>query len=289
MAGGVPTAVVAKRSFRASVLPGFGPTLGFTVFYLCLIVLIPLGMLVLRAAGVGPAVFWRTVTSPQAIAAIKLSFGGAAVAALVNAVAGLLVAWVLVRYRFPGKALLDALVDLPLALPTAVAGIALTAIYAPNGPIGQLFARFDVKIAFTWLGVVLAMVFVGIPFVVRTIQPVLLEIDPQIEEAAAVLGATRLQTFRRILLPSVVPPLITGATLAFARAVGEYGSIVFISGNLPGKTEILPFLIVSKLEQYDYDGAIALAVLMLIGSFALLFAVNALQAWNRRVRGGRRA
>lgn len=284
---GAPGKAVALRGSRASVLPGFAPTLTFTAVYLGLIVLIPLGGLVLKAAGIGPREFWAAISSPQAVAAIKLSFGGALVAAFVNAFAGLLVAWVLVRYRFPGKALLDALVDLPLALPTAVAGIALTSIYAPNGPVGKLITPLGIKVAFSWIGVVLAMVFVGIPFVVRTIQPVLQDVDPQIEEAAAVLGATRLQTFRRILLPSVMPPLVTGATLAFARALGEYGSIVFISGNLPGKTEILPFLIVSKLEQYDYNGAMALAMLMLTGSFALLFAVNALQSWNRRVRGGR--
>jgi sulfate transport system permease protein len=280
-----PSAALAARGWRPGVLPGFRPTLTFTLLYLSLIVLIPLSVMVLKTAGMSWAEIWATISSSRAIAAYKLSFVGAFVAAAVNAVSGLLLAWVLVRYRFPGKGLVDALVDLPLALPTAVAGIALTAIYSANGVVGRHLEPLGIQIAFAPTGVLMAMVFVGIPFVVRTVQPVLMDIDPQMEEAAVVLGATRLQTFRRVLLPGLIPALATGFALAFARAVGEYGSIVFISGNMPMKTEIVPLLIVTKLEQYDYTGATALAMVMLIGSFALLLMVNVLQAWNRR-RGG---
>jgi sulfate transport system permease protein len=267
---------------RPGVLPGFTPTLSITVLYLTALVLIPLGALVLRTAGLGWAQFWATISAPRALASYKLSFGGALIAGGIDAAAGLLLAWILVRYEFPGKALVDALIDLPLALPTAVAGIALTAIYSPTGIIGRLFEAHDIKIAFARPGVVVAMVFVGLPFAVRTVQPVLMEIDPQTEEAAAVLGASRWFAFRRVILRAVVPALLTGFALAFARAVGEYGSIVFISGNMPLETEIVPLLIVTKLEQYQYAQATALAVVMLAGSFATLFAVNALQAWARR-------
>ena len=276
-----------RRGWRPGVLPGFAPTLGITVVYLSLIVLIPLGAMVLRTAGLSWEEFWTTISSPRALAAYELSFGGALVAAAVNTVAGLLLAWILVRYDFPGKNLVDALIDLPLALPTAVAGIALTAIYAPHGILGQVLTSVGIDVAFTPLGVMVAMIFVGLPFAVRTVQPVLMEVDPQAEEAAATLGASRWFAFRKVILRPLVPALLTGYALAFARAVGEYGSIVFISGNMPLRTEIVPLLIVTKLEQYQIGEATALAVVMLVGSFATLFAVNALQAWARR-RGGHR-
>jgi sulfate transport system permease protein len=268
------------------VLPGFAPTLAITVTYLSLLVLIPLAALVIKTAGLTWAQFWTTITSPRALAAYRLSFGGALVAATINAVAGLLLAWILVRYPFPGKGLVDGLIDLPLALPTAVAGIALTAIYAPNGVIGRWLEPHDIKVAFAAPGVVVAMIFVGLPFAVRTVQPVLMDLDPQSEEAAAVLGASRLFTFRRIILRALLPAMLTGFALAFARAVGEYGSIVFISGNMPLQTEIVPLLIVTKLEQYQYSEATALAVVMLVGSFATLLVVNALHTRAGR-RGGR--
>jgi sulfate transport system permease protein len=274
-----------RRRFRPGVLPGFGPTLAITVTYLSLLVLIPLAALVLRTAGLSWEQFWATVTSPRALAAYKLSFGGALVAAAINSAAGLLLAWILVRYQFFGKGLVDALIDLPLALPTAVAGISLTAIYAPNGVIGQWLEPLGIKVAFAPLGVMVAMVFVGLPFAVRTVQPVLMDLDPQAEEAAAVLGASRFFTFRRIILRAIVPATLTGFALAFARAVGEYGSIVFISGNIALETEIVPLLIVTKLEQYQYSEATALAVVMLVLSFSTLLIVNALQAWTRK--GGR--
>jgi sulfate transport system permease protein len=276
------------RRFRASALPGFRGTFLFATVYLSLVVLIPLGGLALRAAGVPWAKAWETATAPATLAALRLSFLGALAAAAINAVAGLVVAWVLARYKFPGRGLLDALVDVPLALPTAVAGIALTALYGPKGIFGAGLAELGIKVAFTPLGVIVAMTFVGIPFVVRTIEPVLMEIDPQVEEAAAVLGASRWQTFRRVLLPAIAPPLVTGFALAFARALAEYGSVLFISGNRPGKTEIVPLLIATRLEQFDYEGAVTLAVLMMLLSFALLFSINALQAWSgRRGRHGR--
>jgi sulfate/thiosulfate transport system permease protein len=279
-------AAPTRRGWRPSALPGFGGTLALTIGYLSLVVLVPLATLVVSIAGVSFGQMWRVATSPSALAAYRLSFGGAFVAAAANAVFGLLVAWVLARYRFPGKGLVDAVVDMPLALPTAVAGIALTTLYAPKGLLGAPLDALGIKVAFAPLGVILAMVFVGIPFVVRTVQPVLMEIDPQMEEAAAVLGASRWQTFSRVLLPAVVPSLITGFALAFARALGEYGSVVFISGNLPGRTEIVPLLIATRLEEFDYPGAITLALVMLFGSFVLLLVINALQSWSQR-RGRR--
>ncbi|HZU82801.1 MAG TPA: sulfate ABC transporter permease subunit CysT [Polyangiaceae bacterium] len=271
-----------RRRWVPGVLPGFRPTLGVTLTYLSLIVLIPLAGLVLKTAELSWADFWRTVSGARALATYRISFGGACIAALVNAACGLIVAWVLARYRFPGKAIADSLVDLPLALPTSVAGIALTAIYSKGGWIGRLLEPHGIHVAFAPAGVVVAMVFVGLPFVVRTIQPVLLDLDPQAEEASCVLGATRLQTFRKVIFPALLPSLMTGFALAFARAVGEYGSIVFISGNMPLRTEIVPLLIITKLDQYDYPGATALAVVMLAGSFVLLMTINALQAWSRR-------
>jgi len=266
---------------KPSVLPGFGLTLGFTLLYLGLLVLIPLAGIFLETAQISWAQFWQIVTSPRALASYRLSFGASLAAALINAVFGLIVAWVLVRYRFPGRRLIDALVDLPFALPTSVAGIALTAIYSSKGWVGSLVDPWGVKVAFTPLGVTLALVFIGIPFAVRTVQPVLADLDPQVEEAAASLGATRWQTFLRVGLPALCPAVLTGFALAFARAVGEYGSVIFISGNMPMKTEIAPLLIVTKLEQYDYTGATALAVAMLVASFALLLAINLLQCWGR--------
>jgi sulfate transport system permease protein len=271
---------------RRSVLPGFGPTLGFTLGYLGLVVLLPLSMIVLKTADVGWSRFWEVALTARALASYRLSFGAAFAAALVNAVFGVVVAWVLVRYRFPGRSAVDALVDLPFALPTAVGGIALTSIYSSRGIVGHALDRVGIKAAFSPLGVVIALVFVGLPFVVRTVQPVLEDFDESQEEAAATLGASRFQTFRRVILPAILPATITGATLSFARALGEYGSVVFISGNMPGRTEIAPLLIMTKLEQYDYGGATAIAVVMLVVSFALLLVVNRLQAWSgRRVSG----
>lgn len=264
------------------VLPGFSTTLGLTIGYLSLVVLIPLAALVLKAAGMTTGQWLSTLTDPRVLASFRLSFGGAAIAALVNGVFGLLVAWVLVRYPFPGRKLVDAFIDLPFALPTAVAGIALTALYAPNGWIGQ-FLPF--KVAFTPLGAVIAMIFIGVPFVVRTVEPVLQDVDRELEEAAACLGASRAQTFAKVILPAIAPALLTGISLAFARAVGEYGSVIFIAGNLPGVSEIAPLLIVTKLEQYDYIGATAIASLMLAASFVLLLAINSLQKWNRQRMG----
>lgn len=274
---------------RPGVLPGFGISMGYTVLYLSLLVLIPLAALPIKSAGLGWDGFWDTVTAPRVVASYRLTFGAALVAALVNLVFGMLVAWVLVRYRFPGKKVLDALVDLPFALPTAVAGIALTALYAKNGWLGGPLEQWlGLKVAFTPLGIVVALIFIGIPFVVRTVQPVLEDIEREIEEAAASLGASRWQTIRRVLLPSVLPALLTGFALAFARAVGEYGSVVFIAGNRPMVSEITPLLIISKLEQYDYAGAAAIATVMLVLSFALLLVINLLQGWQAR-RGGRHA
>ncbi len=269
---------------KRGVLPGFGLTFGFTIIYLTVLVLIPLGGLILKTTEMTWAQFVAAVSGPRALAAYKLSFGAALAGALINVVFGLLVAWVLARYRFPGKAILDALVDVPFALPTAVAGIALTSIYAENGPIGRHLVPHGIEIAFTPLGVIIALTFVGLPFVVRTVQPVLLDLDPAVEEAAAVLGAGRLRTFVTVVLPTVFPALLTGFALAFARALGEYGSVVFISGNMPLRTEIIPLLIVTKLEQYDYTGATAIAVVMLAASFLVLLAINALQSRARRAR-----
>lgn len=267
---------------KTNVLPGFGLSMGFTITYLSLIVLIPLSAIFFKTGTLGWNAFWETVTTPRVLASYRLSFGVSAVAALVNGVFGFIVAWVLVRYPFPGKKLVDAFVDLPFALPTAVAGIALTAIYAENGWIGSLLKPLGVKIAFTPLGVGVALTFIGLPFVVRTIQPVLEDLDAEIEEAAASLGANRLQTVFRVVLPTVFPALLTGVAMAFARAVGEYGSVVFISGNMPMRTEITPLLIITKLEQFDYAGATALAVVMLAASFLLLLFINFLQAWSAR-------
>jgi sulfate/thiosulfate transport system permease protein len=265
------------------VLPGFGLTLGFTLLYLSLIVLIPLSTLALKTASMGWGPFWATVTSPRVVASYRLTFGASLVAAVINAVFGLIVAWVLVRYRFPGQRLVDALVDLPFALPTAVAGIALTMLYAPNGWLGRpLQEAFGTKVAFTPLGIVVALTFIGLPFVVRTLQPVIEDLDVEVEEAAASLGAGRRQTFARVIVPALLPAWITGFALAFARALGEYGSVVFIAGNMPMKTEITSLLIITKLEQYDYAGATAIAMVMLAASFLLLGAINRLQSWTSR-------
>jgi sulfate/thiosulfate transport system permease protein len=265
-----------------SVLPGFNLALGFTLLYLSLIVLIPLSAAFIRTTALTWPEFWNAVTTPRVVASYRLTFGASFAAAMVNAVFGLLVAWVLVRYRFPGKKLIDALVDLPFALPTAVAGIALTALYAGNGWIGQFFEPLGIKIAFTPLGIFVALTFIGLPFVVRTVQPVLEDIESELEEAAATLGANRVQTFSRIIFPTLFPALITGFALAFARAIGEYGSVIFIAGNMPLVSEITPLLIITKLEQYDYAGATALAVVMLVISFVMLLIINLLQWWARR-------
>ena len=273
------------KSARRGVLPGFGLSTGLTVFFLCLVVLLPLSAVVLKASTLTPAQAWAVVASPRALAAYRLSFGASALGAALNTVFGVLVAWVLARYRFPGRSLLDALVDLPFALPTAVSGIALLAVYARTGWIGRWLAPLGVKAAFSPLAVVVALTFIGLPFVVRTVQPVLEEGDPALEEAAAVLGATRGQTFLRILLPGIVPAALTGFALAFARALGEYGSVVFVSGNMPMRTEIVPLLIMTRLEQYDYAGATAIASVMLLASFALLLAIHRLQAWTRARAG----
>jgi sulfate transport system permease protein len=267
---------------QRSVLPGFGLTMGFTLLYLSLIVLIPLSATFLKTAAMGWGQFWSTVTEPRALASYRLSFGASLIGAAINMVFGMLAAWVLVRYSFPGKRIVDAMVDLPFALPTAVAGITLTAVFARSGWIGSHLEPLGIKVAFTPLGVVVALTFIGLPFVVRTVQPVLQDLDAEIEEAAASLGASRWQTVTRVILPSLLPALLTGFALAFARAVGEYGSVIFISGNMPMRTEITPLLIVTKLEQYDYAGATAIGVVMLVMSFALLFIINLLQWWSRR-------
>lgn len=270
---------------RPSIIPGFGLTLGFTLAYLTLIILIPLAALMLRTTSLGWSGFWAIATDLRTIRALQTSFGTSFVAALINVVFGVIVAWVLVRYRFPGRRLVDAIVDLPFALPTAVAGIALTALYAPNGWIGSLVAPLGLRIAFTKLGIVVALVFIGLPFVVRTVQPVMEEINREIEEAAATLGASRFQTIWRVLLPGLQPAILTGFALAFARAVGEYGSVIFIAGNTPYQTEIAPLLIVIRLEEYDYAGATAVATIMLIIAFVMLFIINLIQAWSRRRYG----
>ena len=264
-----------------SVLPGFRLTLGFALFYLSLIVLIPLSGLFFKTATMTWEDFVNTVTAPRVLASYELSFGASFIAAGLNAVFGFLVAWVLVRYRFPGKRIIDALVDLPFALPTAVAGIALTALYAPNGAFGKVLEPLGLKVAFTPLGVVVALTFIGLPFVVRTVQPVLEDLELEVEEAAASLGASRWKTFTRIIFPAVLPALLTGFALAFARAIGEYGSVIFIAGNMPMISEIAPLMIITKLEQYDYAGATAIASVMLVISFVLLLAINLLQAWTR--------
>jgi sulfate transport system permease protein len=265
-----------------SVLPGFGITLGFTLLYLSLIVLLPLAALFLKTSTMGWPAFWSTINDPRVLASYRLSFGTAFAGALINAVFGFTVAWVLVRYSFPGKKVVDAMVDLPFALPTAVSGIALTTIFAGNGWIGPWLEPLGIKVAYTWIGIVVALTLIGLPFVVRTLQPALEDLEAELEEAAASLGATRWQTLRRVIVPTVLPALLTGFAMAFARALGEYGSVIFIAGNMPLKTEIAPLLIVIKLEQYDYAGATAVAVVMLVASFAMLLAINLLQSWSRR-------
>jgi len=266
------------------VLPGFPLALGYTLVYLALIVLIPLGAVFLKSATLSWEQFWAVISAPRVLASYRVSFGTSLLAATINAVFGLIFAWVLVRYSFPGKRIVDALVDLPFALPTAVAGIALTAIYAGNGWLGQWLEPLGLKVAFTPLGILVALTFIGLPFVVRTVQPVLEDLDTELEEAAASLGADRWQTFWRVLLPVLLPALLTGFALAFARAVGEYGSVIFIAGNVPLVSEITPLLIITKLEQYDYVGATAIAVVMLVVSFILLFLINGLQLWANRSR-----
>jgi sulfate transport system permease protein len=267
---------------RPSVLPGFGLTLGFALAYLSIIVLLPLAALVLRPAEAGIAGYLNALVDPRVLAALRLSFGAALIAATINGVFGLIVAWILVRYNFPLKRLVDALVDLPFALPTAVAGIALATIYSPKGWIGSLLMPLGIKVAFTPLGVLIALIFVGLPFVVRSLQPVLQDLDREVEEAAVSLGAGRWQTFRLVILPAILPALLTGFALAFARAVGEYGSVIFIAGNMPMVSEIAPLLIVIKLEQFDYAGAAAIGVIMLAASFTILLFINLVQRWSRR-------
>lgn len=273
-----------KRASRR-VLPGFGITLGYTLFYLSIIVLIPLSALILKTFSLTWEQFWLAVSAPRVVAAYKLTFGASFLAASINLVFGLLIAWVLVRYSFPGKKIVDALVDLPFALPTAVAGISLTALLAGNGWVGQYLEPMGIQLAFQPGGIVVALTFIGLPFVVRTVQPVLEDFEKELEEAATCLGANRLQIFTSVIFPSIAPALMTGFAMAFARAVGEYGSVIFIAGNMPMVSEITPLIIISKLEQYDYAGATAVAVVMLVISFVLLLLINALQAWQRRHSG----
>ena len=270
---------------QPSVLPGFRLTFGLSVAYLTLLILIPLAVLVLYASGLGWAGFWRIAMDQRTLYALQTSFGTAFLAALINVVFGVLVAWVLVRYRFPGRRLVDAIVDLLFALPTAVAGIALTAVYAPNGWIGSILMQFNTRVAFTKAGIVIALVFIGLPFIVRTVQPIMEEISREVEEAAATLGASRFQTIWRVLLPGLQPAILTGFALAFARGVGEYGSVIFIAGNTPYVSEIAPLLIVIKLEEFDYRGAAAIGTIMLFLSFLMLFIINLLQSWSRRKYG----
>jgi len=271
------------RQTSRTVLPGFGLSLGITCTYLSLVVLLPLATVFARTSELSGSALWAIVTAPRVMASYRVTFGASFVAALINTVFGLLVAWVLVRYRFPGRRVVDAMVDLPFALPTAVAGIALTTLYASNGWIGSRLDPVGIKVAYTWLGITVALVFIGLPFVVRTVQPVLDDLEVEVEEAAASLGAQRWQTFTRVVFPTIAPALLTGFALAFARAIGEYGSVVFIAGNMPMRTEIVPLLIITKLEQYDYTGATAIAMVMLIVSFGLLLTINLLQ-WAARRR-----
>lgn len=280
-AGAAPNSRGRARGAKR-VLPGFHLTLGYTLLYLCLIVLIPLTTLVLKTFTLSWEQFWVAVTAPRVLASYRLTFGASFLAALVNLFAGLLVAWVLVRYKFPGKRIVDALVDLPFALPTAVAGISLTALLAGNGWIGQYLEPLGIQLAFNPNGVVIALIFIGLPFVVRTVQPVLEDTEKELEEAATSLGATRWQTFRLVLLPALMPALLTGFAMAFARAIGEYGSVIFIAGNMPMISEITPLIIIGKLEQYDYAGATAVALVMLMFSFVMLLVINGLQAWQRK-------
>ena len=282
----LPSAVTVPRKaffFRKhSVLPGFSLALGYSVVYLALIVLIPLAAVFFKSATLGWEGFWRVVTQPRVLASFELSFGASLIAAGINVVFGLILAWVLVRYRFPGKRLIDALIDLPFALPTAVAGIALATLYAKNGWLGSLLEPLGIEVAYTRLGILVALVFIGVPFVVRTVQPVLEDLEAEVEEAAACLGANRWQTFWIVIVPYLTPALLTGFALSFARAVGEYGSVIFIAGNMPMVSEITPLMIITKLEQYDYAGATAIAVVMLVASFILLLLINILQAWTQR-------
>ncbi|WP_291368800.1 MULTISPECIES: sulfate ABC transporter permease subunit CysT [unclassified Acinetobacter] len=275
-------------SQRSRVLPGFGLSLGFTLAYLSLIVLIPLSAVFIKSLGIGWDGLWEILSSERILKSLQLSFSAALIAALINVVFGLLLAWCLVRYSFPGKRIIDALVDLPFALPTAVAGIALTSLYAPTGWIGQYLEPIGIKVAYTPIGITLALIFIGIPFVVRTVQPVLSDLETELEEAASALGANRFQIITKIILPILFPALLTGFALAFARGVGEYGSVIFIAGNQPFETEIAPLMIISRLEEYDYAGATTIAVVMLVLSFAILFLINLLQAWASR-RTGRTA
>ena len=281
----LPGAALPSRGGNKKVLPGFNLTLGYTLLYLSLIVLIPLSALVFKTFTLSWDQFWTAISSPRVLASYRLTFGASLIAALVNVVFGLLVAWVLVRYSFPGKKIVDALVDLPFALPTAVAGISLTALLSGNGWIGQYLEPMGIKLAFNPNGVVIALIFIGLPFVVRTVQPVLEDHERELEEAAMCLGATRWQTFVKVIFPSIAPALLTGFAMAFARAIGEYGSVIFIAGNVPMVSEITPLVIIGKLEQYDYGGATAVAVVMLVISFLLLFVINALQGWQRRRSG----
>ena len=278
----------AKGWVSPSVLPGFGMTLGFAGLFLTLIVLIPMAALIVRAGSLPLDEFWRIVTEPRALASYRLTFGASLLAASVNAVFGFIIAWTLVRYDFPGRRLVDAIIDLPFALPTAVSGIALATVFAPNGWLGELLVPLGIQVAYTWVGVVLALTLIGLPFVVRSVQPALEEVDVGLEEAAEALGASRSMVFRRVILPTVLPSLATGFTLALARAVGEYGSVIFIAGNLPLRTEITPLLIVIKLEQFDYLGAAALGLVMLCVSFVMLLSINAINGWRVRRMAGRR-
>lgn len=282
----VAASLTGKLLNRApSIIPGFGLTMGITIFWLSFIVLLPLAALVMRAEGIGVEGFVDILQDERVLSALKLSFGAALIGALINAFAGLLIAWVLVRYTFPGRRLVDGLIDLPFALPTAVSGLALAALYAPNGWLGVPLAKLGIQVAFTPVGVVIACMFIGLPFVVRQVQPVLGDVDKALEEAAATLGATRIQTIFHVILPMILPALLAGFALAFARGVGEYGSIIFIAGNLPYKSEIAPLLIIIKLEEFNYQGATAIAVVMLLMSFAVLLAINLLQSWGRRRTG----
>lgn len=280
-----PAARSGWRFRQPSVIPGFGLTLGFTLTYFSIIILIPLIALAIRSAGLGPEAFWKAATDARVLGALRVSFVTAIIAASVNVVFGTLIAWVLVRYRFPGRRVFDAIIDLPFALPTAVAGIALTAIYAPNGIVGQIFAPLGWRIAYTPTGIVIAMIFIGLPFVVRTIQPILEEVSHEVEEASATLGANRFQTITRVILPSLTPAILTGFALAFARGVGEYGSIIFIAGNIPFVSEIAPLLIYIRLQEFNFVGAAVIATVMLLISFGMLFAINLIQAWSRRRYG----
>jgi sulfate transport system permease protein len=286
-AAAVEVKALAPRRAARGVLPGFGLTLGYTMLYLSLLVLIPLSAVFIRSLGLGWGHFYEAVTAPRVVASLRLSFGASLIAASINVIFGLIVAWVLVRYTFPFKRLVDAMVDLPFALPTAVAGIALTALYAPNGWLGRWLLPLGIKVAFTPLGIVVALTFIGLPFVVRTLQPVLEDLDREVEQAAATLGASAAQSFLRVILPALWPALLTGFALAFARAVGEYGSVIFIAGNMPMKSEVAPLLIVTKLEQYDYAGATAIAVVMLVLSFGIMLGINVLQNWALSRHGGR--